>query len=101
VFLERALLVIFERQTADEKADGLTEHENGVGFTGTDAEFLTKMAKWVLDRATKGVPEGKRLCGGQVAVVRKAMMKYHGQLAEVAKQKNPQKYSEPQLEVVA
>lgn len=41
----RALMVIYMAQTEDEKKDGDTKHENGIGFTGHDAEILTSFAK--------------------------------------------------------
>ena len=44
---ERALLKIFEAQTASEQATESTNHHNGVGFTGSDAPFLTSCAKRV------------------------------------------------------
>lgn len=41
----RALMTIYMAQTEDEKACNDTVHENGVGFTGRDAEILTSFAK--------------------------------------------------------
>ena len=41
----RALMTIYMAQTEDEKACNDTKHENGVGFTGHDAEILTSFAK--------------------------------------------------------
>ena len=47
---ERALIKIFEAQTASEQATAMTNHTNGVGFTGSDAPFLTSCAKHVMFR---------------------------------------------------
>jgi len=41
----RALLVIFNNQTEDEKATEQTVVENGIGFTGVDAQILTSFAR--------------------------------------------------------
>lgn len=41
----RALMSLYMAQTEDEKNDGDTKHENGVGFTGLDADILTSFAK--------------------------------------------------------
>lgn len=42
----KALIRIFkENQTADEQTREVTNEDNGYGFTGTDAEFLSSLAK--------------------------------------------------------
>lgn len=41
----RALLRIYDRQTRVEQVRGETIQDNGVGFTGTDAKTLTRIAK--------------------------------------------------------
>jgi hypothetical protein len=41
----RALMRIYALQTLDEQICMDTKHENGVGFTGIDAELLTSFAK--------------------------------------------------------
>lgn len=47
-FVGRALVVLFERQTEDEKASNDTKHHNMVGFTGGDARQGTLAAKYFL-----------------------------------------------------
>ncbi len=42
----RALLVLHERQTDDEKRSEDTRHENGVGFRSCDAKMGSSMAKF-------------------------------------------------------
>jgi hypothetical protein len=46
----RALVVLFERQTEDEKASEHTRHENGRGFRPCHARMGTSMAKFYLSR---------------------------------------------------
>ena len=41
----KALVRIFNNQTASEKQTESTNHYNGIGFTGADAKFLTSLAK--------------------------------------------------------
>lgn len=79
VWLFKGLVAIFNKQTADEQDSGVTCHENGMGFTGADAEFMTSLANQYL------------VCGSlskrQTEVVRKRMLKYAGQLAKIANAK--------------
>ena len=85
-FLERSLIVLYDRQTADEKSAQTTAHENGRGFNGTDAFILTSFAQWAISGAAKGIPEGKRLSTKQKEIARRKLTKYTGQLIEHAKQ---------------
>jgi hypothetical protein len=71
----RALLVIYANQTADEQASYSTHHNNGVGFTGNDAEWLT-------DIAVKWQKWGRWASQRQCNAVRKAIRKYHRQLLQ-------------------
>ena len=41
----RAVVKLYERQTLAEQSAERTEEHNGIGFTGTDAEFLSSIAK--------------------------------------------------------
>jgi hypothetical protein len=68
----RALLAVFAMQEADEARDEHTYHENKVGFSKFDAEFLTSVAK----QAKKG----RTLSDKQMVFVRKKMGKYAKQL---------------------
>lgn len=72
----RGLLAIWNKQTADEKMTKDTKHHNGVGFTGSDAEFYTAMA----DRVNSGYSLSVR----QMECIRKGMKKYAGQLRRIA-----------------
>lgn len=72
----RGLVKVYEAQTEDEKAQGATVLNNGVGFTGTDAEFLTPLAQKYIRYGT--------LSDRQLGFVTKLMPKYAAQLERVA-----------------
>lgn len=75
-WLVRGLLAIYDRQTEEEQSTHSTQVHNGIGFNAYDAEFLTNSAKWYKN---KGFLTKKHL-----NAVRKAMIKYSGQLARIA-----------------
>ena len=68
------------RQTADEQASLTTSHSNGIGFNGSDAEFLTDVAikaqKWHSETHAG-------MTKGQDKSVWKAMRKYSRQMTEI------------------
>ena len=72
----RGLIAIFNGQTEDEKATATTKEDNGIGFTGVDAELLTSFAIQYIDRG--------RLTGKQMIYLRKKITKYAAQLWWVA-----------------
>lgn len=82
----RALVRIFERQTADEKRSDSTKEHNNIGFAGCDAESGSKTAKyyikhkrleqWMIDRWVK---KSERTGYSRLT-------KYHRQLNEIAQQ---------------
>jgi hypothetical protein len=74
--VERALYRIYQAQTASEQAVESTQENNGVGFTGQDAPFLTSCAKGMLKYG--------HLTERQIPVVRRKIAKYWRQLAAVA-----------------
>ena len=82
-FVERAILALYERQTAEEQAYAMTEEDNGMGFNGQDAELLSSYAEWIKKSWKE---EGKRLSDKQRAIARKKLPKYWAQLAEHAEQ---------------
>lgn len=86
--VERALLVLFERQTADEQSSETTNVHNSMGFTAFDAEFMTSLAKRI---KASNAPNGERLTANMFASLRKEnkhgkmkIAKYAKQIAEVA-----------------
>ena len=73
----RGLMRVYKEQTASEKEAEATRENNGVGFTGTDAEILTSFAKQVeRDNGRYPLP----LSPKQLAILFKRMPKYAGQL---------------------
>jgi len=76
-WLIRGLMAIYKRQTDDEQNAGITKHDNGVGFSGCDSSFLTNAAQFYQKRGF--------LTEKQLVSVRKAMVKYSGQLERISK----------------
>ena len=75
----RALVRLYERQTETEKEAGTTKERNGRGFNGRDAAILTSIAQFY---GRTGY-----LSRRQVDLVRKKIVKYVGQLVEIANEK--------------
>ena len=71
----RALLRIYQLQTASEKVIEHTVEYNGVGFTGYDGEFMTSLAKQFISKES--------ISSKQFRCVKKAMKKYSGQLLKI------------------
>lgn len=69
----KGLVKIYTLQTADEQASDTTSHDNGVGFSGVDANILSSFAKQV--------NAGRNLSPKQMAIVFKKMPRYHKQVA--------------------
>jgi hypothetical protein len=74
--VERAMVAIYNLQTADERESGETRRLNGVGFSGAHARKGTYYAKWVLN--------GKRLSGKHLESARKMALSYRKQLLMLA-----------------
>ena len=72
----RAILAIYNRQPADEKIVKETSASNGIGYNGVDANFMSSLAQFY---QSKGF-----LSAGQLKYGRKKIMKYAGQLTEIA-----------------
>ena len=70
----RALKRIYEHQTEDEQTSELTKYANRVGFTGSNSEFLTSLAKQLLMYGN--------LSDKQTKCLFKLMPKYARQLIE-------------------
>jgi hypothetical protein len=77
--VERAMVVIFNRQTSDEQSAGHTSHHNGKGFSAFDAGSGSYYAKWVLS--------GRSLTGKHLVNARKMSLRYVRQLVEEAELK--------------
>ena len=72
----KAMLRIYEYQTADEQNNGTVTADNGVGFAGTDSQILTSFCKQY--------EKYGRLSEKQMAIVFKKISKYAGQLTRLA-----------------
>ncbi len=75
----RGLLAVFHKQTEDERKAHNTIENNGVGFTGWDAEILTSFAYQYIQR--------RSLSPKQMKVLHKRMPKYAAQLHAIATEK--------------
>lgn len=77
--VERAILVLFQRQTFDEQASRTTRWNNKVGFRANHASKGTYYAKWIKN--------GNRLTGYHLANARKITKQYTRQLLEAIAEK--------------
>jgi len=77
--VERAMIVLFNRQTTDEQSAGNTKHSNGRGFAAYAANKGTYYANWVL--------KGRSLSRQHLANARKIALKHSRQLVEEANSK--------------
>lgn len=76
--LLRAITLIYERQTEEEKQTGQSVVENKIGFSKIDAEALGSIAKRII--------AGDTLTDGELAKARNKMPKYWKQLMWISKQ---------------
>lgn len=72
----RGLIRIYERQTEDERQVGATVHDNGIGFSGCDAEILSSFAQQYL--------RWGRLSAKQMSILYRKMPKYARQLLSIS-----------------
>jgi hypothetical protein len=77
--VERAVVAIYQRQTADEQAASVTCHDNTVGFSGCDAIRGSYWARLIM--------RGYHLYPDKLAKARKMVVKYRRQLTEIANAK--------------
>lgn len=81
IMVERSIIQLWKKQTAEERATESTIEFNGVGFNGVDALFLTSLANHINN---SNYQEGDRLTAKQRAAARIALKKYVGQLTKIA-----------------
>ena len=74
--VSKAIVSIYNLQTESEKSTKSTNDNNGVGFNGVDAEFLSSLAEFFI--------KYNRLSEKQLAFGRKKIMKYSKQLTMIA-----------------
>jgi hypothetical protein len=70
----KGLVKIYTLQTSDEQASDTTSHNNGVGFSGCDANILSSFAKQV--------NAGRNLSPKQMVIVYKKMPRYYRQILQ-------------------
>jgi hypothetical protein len=78
-WIERGLVVLYQRQTLDEQRSGNTIVDNKMGFNGSDSRYLSYCAKWVLGGNTLNEKHLKK-CG-------KMLPKYWKQIMDIIKSK--------------
>jgi hypothetical protein len=69
---EKALVRLYELQTADEQNNDTATVQNGQGFNGRDAAFGSSLARWI--------QSGRRLSQKQLGHAFKMLPKYAGQI---------------------
>jgi hypothetical protein len=92
-WVEIALVRLYERQLAVEKAAETTVAKNHVGFQVADAKQFTEFARNVMMRAQRGVPAGQRLTDYELSECRRpwhrgkypvpTIAKYRGQILDM------------------
>jgi len=82
--VERAMLRLYERQVAIEKATSESRLLNTVGFCAFSARSGSKFARVIAARARKGIPAGRRLYGEWLARAREIAIRHRRQLLELA-----------------
>lgn len=99
-----ALIKLFKAgQDEDEQQAGATVRQNGRGFSGTDAKFLTSLAVQAIANREKKeegtLPEGYAILSPrQLASWRKVAPKYSRQLTGLANGEDPATYKLPKEE---
>ena len=73
----KAVIAIYNRQTADEQAVGETRVHNNIGFNGADSRYLSWCAQYALNTH-------QSLSGKHLEKARTKIVKYRKQLLEIA-----------------
>ena len=76
IMVVKSLVKLYQLQTVDEQRAGETTHQNGVGFNGTDSQFLSSCARFAMQTGY--------LSQKQIAIVRRKIMKYARQITDIA-----------------
>ena len=79
VWVERAILAIYNLQTGEEKVKGKTLDHNGVGFNAVDDAIMGYCANYLI--------RGFHLSGKFLEKAHKIMPKYAKQLYDISKQR--------------
>ena len=78
-WIERGLVVLYQRQTYEEQQSGGSIVDNKMGFNGSDSRYLTYCAKWVLG--------GNHLNEKHLQKCSKMLPKYWKQIMNIIKSK--------------
>lgn len=79
IWVCRAVKAIYDCQTLTEQTMGETKENNGIGFNGVDANILSSFAQFYIKTGF--------LTPKQIAIARRKIGKYAGQLLKIAKAK--------------
>ena len=86
--LLRAIVLVYDNQTPEEKCKGKSIEDNGAGFSNVDAYEMGKIAR--------KIKRGDQLTKGEIAKSRNKMQKYWKQLMIISKEKAEAKKRERQ-----
>lgn len=75
----KALKLLYSFQTIEEQSNEKTIEANGKGFNSVDSEILSSFADRLI--------QGKGLSKNQLAIARKRILKYSGQIFEYMKER--------------
>lgn len=89
--LLKAILLIYDNQTEEEKNKGESIEDNCTGFNKVDAKEMGKIAI--------KIKAGKALTEGELAKSRNKMQKYWKQLMIISKQKQRKKILQEQMKI--
>jgi hypothetical protein len=78
-WIERAIVVLYEHQTAEEKSADVTYARNGVGFSAMDANRLSRYAQLI--------QQGRPLTGEHLDIAMRMVPKYARQITEIINSK--------------
>lgn len=79
----KAILTLYNLQEEDEKLGGVTLHHNNVGFGAVDARYLGNVAKKIMN--------DNPLTEKEFYIAKLKIIKYSGQLADIANEKEDAK----------
>jgi hypothetical protein len=79
-WMERGVIVLYHRQTEDEKKIKETKVSNNRGFNSSDCRYLTWVAEWLLTDKSNHLNEKHK------ARVSKMLPKYWGQILSIIKE---------------
>jgi hypothetical protein len=99
--VERAVVALFERQTADEKATNDTRHDNTVGFSAAHARTLSFYAKVILAGWKREGKNKTHLFPNKLAKARRFVTRYSRQLCDIANAKEQAALRGPAFELSA